>query len=265
MIVVYRFGITDTRRMQWTNRLCLESPYIHATRNLDVHDFIYLVRGEWEIGLGKETYLMKPGDVLLLPANITHRGVAPCTPNTEIIYLHIYPEECDGKDETVSDETEYVLINNFINTGELPHIKLLFQRLLQLKNSPKIAGVYINTLLYELSIISQSRDEETLARKIRDYLIHSEERKTNKEIAEHFYLSQKTVENVFKQEYKMPMHQYVIRQKLECAKQYLKDYPNITLYEIARILNFCDEHHLSRMFKKTFGITPREYKKETNK
>lgn len=259
--MLYRFSVTDARRVQAANYLCLRSPRIHETRKLDFHDFIYMIDGEWDLALGREIYHMKPNDLLVLPAGMTHRGISLCSPNTQIFYLHIYPEDGDGANDTANDPNDGVSFNNFISTENYPHVKLLIEHLVQLKNAPTVSTAYVNTLLYELGSITQNNDGRSLAGQIKNYLLSSESFPTNKEIAERFFVSQKTVEKVFKQAYGVTVHQYLLKHKLESAKQYLRDYPNITLYEISNMLGFCDEHHLSRMFKREFGLSPREYKK----
>jgi AraC-like DNA-binding protein len=84
----------------------------------------------------------------------------------------------------------------------------------------------------------------------------------NKEIADHFYVSRRTAETAFKKGYGMTIHEYVLRYRLEQAKMYLSDYPDLTLSALAQMLGFCDEHHLSRSFSKACGISPREYRKQ---
>lgn len=259
--MLYRLSITEQRRIQWANQISFQTPHVHETRRLDVHDFLYLLEGEWEIALGKETYRMKPHDVLLLPAGMLHSGISACAPNTRLLYFHIYPEAGDGEDTTPA-MGEFVYLNNFFNAEDFPHIQALFLRLAEIKNTPTLSTAYVNTLLYEMGAVSKSGEVPSLAWQIREYLLGASPSPSNKEVAAHFYLSQKTVENLFRQTFGMPMHQYVLNHKLECAKQYLKDYPNMTLCEISQTLHFCDEHHLSRLFKKAYGISPREYKKE---
>ncbi|MBR3714548.1 MAG: AraC family transcriptional regulator [Clostridia bacterium] len=257
----YILSVTNTRKLQRANQLQFKAPHIHDTRNLDVHDFFYMLEGEWCVSLQNKVIPLKKNDIVFLPANITHRGVTPCSPNTKIIYFHIYPEAGDGRDIDNSGASEYVTLDHLINAGSAPHIRTLFQGLTQLKGDSTLATSYVNTLLYELSRISSSVDKPTLASQIRDYILYTNGSQTNKEIASHFHLCQRTVENIFKETYGMPMHQYILHHKLKCTKQYLNDYPNITLYEIAQTLGFCNEHYLSHMFKKEFGVSPRDYKK----
>lgn len=53
-------------------------------------------------------------------------------------------------------------------------------------------------------------------------------------------------------------HQYVIRQRLQRAKELLFD-SAASIAEIAHRLKFCNQSHLSSHFKRTFGVTPNEY------
>lgn len=257
----YKLSITNTRKLQYSNQLQFKTPRIHDTRNLDVHDFFYVIEGEWCLALENKTLSLKTNDVVFLPAKITHRGITPCLPNTKIIYFHIYPEAEDGNDTTESDALEYVMINNLISTENAPHIRRLFQGLTHIKSDSMLATAYVNTILYELSRISTNEDNSNLARQIKDYLLFSNCIPTNKDIATHFHFSQRTIENTFKETYGVSIHQYILHHKLKCAKQYLKDFPNMTLGDIAQTLGFCNEHHLSHMFKKEFGVSPGRYRK----
>ena len=257
----YRLSITGTRKLQRSNQLQFKTPHIHETRTLDFHDFFYVIEGEWCVALENEVLSLKADDVVFLPAKITHRGVSPCAPNTGIIYFHIYPEAGDGFDSTEPDASEYVMINHLTSTESAPHIRALFQGLTHIKSDSTLATAYVNTILYELSRISRSTDKPSLARQIKDYLLNTSGIPTNKELAAHFHFSQRTIENTFRETYGTSIHQYALQHKLKCAKQYLKDYPNITLGEIAQTLGFCNEHHLSHMFKREFGISPGKYRK----
>ena len=259
--MIYNLAISDKRKIQWASPVSLPTPRLHEKRNLKVHDFIYMIKGSWEISLGKETYLMKPDSVLFLPAGITHQGVSPCAVNTEIIYLHIYPTDEDGVVNSLKTQDKSVTIKNFLSTEERPIIKKLFQRLPQLTNDPTLFLAYTNVLLCELGALSLSATTLSAAEQIKEFLLSSPQTPSNKDVAEHFHVSLKTAENIFHTAYQMPMHQFVIRHKLERAKQYLADFPETSLCELAQILNFYDEHHLSRSFKKNFGVSPREYKK----
>ena len=49
--------------------------------------------------------------------------------------------------------------------------------------------------------------------------------------------------------------------KIEKAIQYIKNFPEMQIKEIALNLGFYDEYHFSKQFKKLVGISPSAYKK----
>lgn len=57
------------------------------------------------------------------------------------------------------------------------------------------------------------------------------------------------------------LEQYIIRQKIERAKE-LISYEELTLSEIADRLDYSSVAHLSAQFKKITGLTPSEFKKQ---
>ena len=84
---------------------------------------------------------------------------------------------------------------------------------------------------------------------------------TNKEIAGTLGISVKTAENSFKEKYNITIHQYLLKRKIEEAKFYLANFPEMKVGEIALNLGFYDEFHLSRQFKKSAGVSPTDYRK----
>lgn len=53
-------------------------------------------------------------------------------------------------------------------------------------------------------------------------------------------------------------HQYVMRRRLERARQALET-PDADILNVARRLGFSDQAHLTRLFKREFGVTPGHY------
>lgn len=79
-------------------------------------------------------------------------------------------------------------------------------------------------------------------------------------IAEHFGISGNYFGEYFKQQTGVSYQDYLLDYRLKLVETYLK-YSSIRLSEIAYELQFSDESHLSRLFKKYRGVTPGEYRK----
>lgn len=79
-------------------------------------------------------------------------------------------------------------------------------------------------------------------------------------IAEHFGISGNYFGEYFKQQTGVSYQDYLLDYRLKLVETYLK-YSSIRLSEIAYELQFSDESHLSKIFKKYRGVTPGKYRK----
>ncbi|MBP5256250.1 MAG: AraC family transcriptional regulator, partial [Clostridia bacterium] len=52
-----------------------------------------------------------------------------------------------------------------------------------------------------------------------------------------------------------------LTEKLKRGRTFLEYFPHMTIRDIADEMNFYDEYHFSRQFKKEYGVSPLEYKK----
>ncbi|AZA83435.1 AraC family transcriptional regulator [Chryseobacterium lactis] len=80
-------------------------------------------------------------------------------------------------------------------------------------------------------------------------------------IAEHFGISGNYFGEYFKQQTGISYQDYLLDYRLKLVETYLK-YSSIRLSEIAYELQFSDESHLSKLFKKHRGLTPGAYRKK---
>jgi AraC family transcriptional regulator len=63
----------------------------------------------------------------------------------------------------------------------------------------------------------------------------------------------------FRQEFGKPPHRYVLDRRLEFARRLLAN-TNLPLAEVTARCGFSSQSHLSTVFQKSFGITPRQYR-----
>ena len=83
-------------------------------------------------------------------------------------------------------------------------------------------------------------------------------------ISDELHYDYNYLSNLFSSLEGMTLEQYVIRQKIERAKELLF-YDELTLSQIASELGYSSVAHLSAQFKKVTGLTPSELKKSRNK
>lgn len=78
-----------------------------------------------------------------------------------------------------------------------------------------------------------------------------------------FYVSKFHISREFKKLTGTTLHQYIIKTKLDLCKNLIEEGKSIT--DIAQICNLGSYNNLFRVFKKEFGITPKEYYNEIKK
>lgn len=66
----------------------------------------------------------------------------------------------------------------------------------------------------------------------------------------------------FKQSMGLSPHQYVSQQRVEKAKQFLQKSNKLSIADIALECGFSSQSHLTKVFKKQLGTTPRAYQKQ---
>ena len=156
---------------------------------------------------------------------------------------------------------------------------LLYQLALGLKDilAKGAAGsrLYAETLIHTLMVhvlqhyanrlVAPKIDKNGLSqvrqRLVLDYIHeHLEQDLSLQQLANLVQLSPHYFAEQFKQSIGVAPHQYVIQQRVERAKQFLKQ-REITITEVACRTGFANQSHLTRHFKRLVGITPSAFRR----
>ncbi len=79
------------------------------------------------------------------------------------------------------------------------------------------------------------------------------------DVAEHIGIDRSTLSRKFKKELGFNISDYIMRRKLEEAKSLLK-FTNKSISEISEYLCFSTQSYFQNVFKKKYGMTPKEYR-----
>jgi two-component system response regulator YesN len=105
------------------------------------------------------------------------------------------------------------------------------------------------------------RGKNDIPYKIREYLEMNYHSKISlNDLAAKFFLSKEYISKMFKQEFGVGIYNYIDFLRIEKAKEMLLE-AEFTIREVAELLGFYDESHLSKKFKKLVGVSPKEYRK----
>ncbi len=253
------FNIEPRRQVTEANINYYATPFVHPSRKMEEHDFIYMLEGEWKLGQGEESYTIKKDNLLILGAQMLHFGISPCASGTKTMYFHV--EHKDG--DIINQSDNYNALDSLIDVSVNYNIKKIFQQIVnaKLSGADQKANLLFDLLIFELTQLDGIVYKEHLGEKIKN-LIHQSPEKFwgNNELAQELGVSVKTAENKFKSLFGVTIHQYILHYKVEQAISYFKNFPEMQMKEIAYNLGFYDEYHFSKQFKKITGLSPSEYK-----
>ncbi|HEX2985509.1 MAG TPA: response regulator [Caproiciproducens sp.] len=83
-------------------------------------------------------------------------------------------------------------------------------------------------------------------------------------VAKHVCLSDSWFSALFRTEMKQSFSEYLIHYRIEQAKRFLK-YTAKTINQISENVGIADPHYFSRVFTKTVGLSPKEYRNQNRK
>lgn len=242
-----------------------KAPCIHPSRRMREHDFIYLLKGEWELGQNGKTYKLTEDSLLILFAGQEHYGVSPCKAGTKTMYFHATCEDGDLFDASGAHPP---CIRTLTDAKGSPGIRELFSEVVthKLSGAERKAALYLELLLLELAAPKMCFKEKEIAADIQS-MIHRYPEKffTNEALAQAVNVSTKTAETKFKAAFGKTIHQYVLDFKIKEACSYFERFEGIAVKEVAYNLGFCDEYHFSKQFSKLTGMSPKRYKAEVER
>jgi AraC-like DNA-binding protein len=127
----------------------------------------------------------------------------------------------------------------------------------------------------ELRIVAQ-KILKTYAKAVKDYTLMSYSNNIKKivlyirknltnrisldDIAKNLYITKEHLSRLFKKEMGVTISEYIIKTKIEQAKNMLQ-HTDYNILDIAVLLNFANSSHFSNSFKKITGVSPSDYRK----
>jgi AraC-like DNA-binding protein len=129
----------------------------------------------------------------------------------------------------------------------------------------ELVAVYLNETILENGLADSSvriaaSDRESLhqAKRILDRNIASPPSLTR--LAREVCLNEYKLKTGFKELFGMPVHAYVIDQRLELARCLMED-QKLGVTEAVQMVGYSDASHFAEKFRKKYGVNPSEYKK----
>lgn len=258
-----------------------DSPPVADFHLHDRFEIYFFISGSVNYFIEKKVYSLKYGDLFVMNSNEIHKPSFLNNKTYERIAIHFDPEI-----PRLFSTQEYDLLNCFINRpiGEQNKIILndeqiaeilgIFQRLERLqKDTSEHSKILKLTCFIELLVflnkafISTNNIDEQLnipdkLAPILDYIDKNLENDLSLECLEKkFYLNGSYLSRLFKKSTGSNIHEYIIYKRISKAKRLLSSGYNAT--ETGLMCGFNDFSNFSRIFKRTVGVSPRQYKMDT--
>ncbi|EHI60994.1 MAG: helix-turn-helix domain-containing protein [Hungatella hathewayi] len=267
----------------------LNQDFVSRGEAHDFWEFVYVDRGCLQVKTSKTLYPLAQGQITFHPPMEYHRHIADLTQDTSLCIISFY---CDnpvllplaGKTFHLEEQQRY-LLSQTLTYGTKLFSAMVDSRdslyLVRRENTPtEYDQVFTNylelflllcvTAVQELkdmesqketeSALSRNRQAE-LAQQAVNYLVkHVTEQVTITQLCNYLGCAKTTLSTAFHAYTGSSIIPYFNRLKIETAKGLIRS-RDLSLTEIASLLNFCNLNYFSTAFKNYTGMYPREYAK----
>lgn len=251
-------------RFASSGRYITQKPSVHPRRNLSSFGLLVGVEGECRIAQDGREYALGPGDYMLLLPGHEHYGTAPTTGTQSHYWCHFYASDA-GIDETENGLAEF---------GHLPDpgkYDILFRQLTDAEYKKyandalrqRICDAYTTVILGELANdMAQVHSEEgrLIVSSVKEWIkLRSSEAISPAMVAEQFGYHPDYLTSVFRRATGKTVCAYIKEVRIGKAKKLLIT-TDMKIGQIAAAVGFADEKYFMRVFRRSEGITPTEYR-----
>lgn len=262
-----------------------KTPFFHtASFAHPFYEIILVTKGTIDYLVDRQNISLKESSMLLLSPNTKHHPLSlPENATRYVLWIHAryLNSICTAK-----TDLKQAFYHN--KTTSFQHLELdlfSFEKILSgfstiydAENSITFLGKDIvqRTLLQQLLVLinrvsanmssylsmEQSLSKsDVLEEQVMLYISrHLQDNLTNQEIADYFQFNKDYLNRRFKQYCGCSIHSFINQKRLEYATQLLKR--GVPLNELASKSGFNDYTNFYKLFKQTYGVTPKEYKLE---
>jgi len=238
--------------------------YRERKAGIEEYIFFYCTEGSGTIEVGPHKYILHENDAFCIPRYAPHCYYAHSDDPWSILWVHF-----KGTDACYFP-LEDCRIVHFTTEHATNRMQFLFDLLFRVLDGNYTLGnfIYISQVLSLILAETYDREKKGSAYEqnrhisniIRYMYRHLGESLTLEQISREFDLSPSYLNAIFQKHTQHAPMSFFINLKTKQACKLLRT-TDLYIYEIAQSLGYTDPYYFSRQFKKTVGVSPKEYQK----
>ena len=253
---------------------------VHLAVSLHSHDFFEVLYcrnpANVEYLVGAERYRLQKGDIVFIPPGIPHCPILPermpeayrrdvIRMSKEFI-ANMFSLNIEEEPEKVAEPfllrtagTRWEYLGDWFHQGIAEsEEKQNGWELALMANTTKLM-VYLYRAFTQQTTAPMKAEKPELLDQLLEYIEqHLHEKITLSEVSHHFYVSQSTITQTFRNKLGLSFYRCVTQARLIAAKRLIEG--DQSLESIAEAVGFMDYSAFYRAFKQEFGISPRQYR-----
>lgn len=246
----------------------------------DYYEFHLMISGHVSMHIEQYTFPMQVGDILLISPGQKHYAslLKEDTPYQRFVFW-VSKSYMEQLLQTSSDygyllqqasAKKHVLFHTDVITRNSIYAKMW--QILEELHSDRFAKssmlhahacyliLYLNRTAYEQTHTLTAPPDQSLYEQVRTYIgSHIEEDLTLEQLASVFYVSKYHIAHIFKENFGLSVHQYILKKRLSMAQDAIASRNSIS--DTYLMCGFKDYSSFYRAFKKEYGISPKEFQK----
>lgn len=236
-------------------------------------EIAYIMSGKAIFNINNRSYEVEEGDIILINPEYEHYGMPVSVEKPSLEFFVGFSNfKFNNMEENTLFLNEYPIIKTTASSRK-KFIDLIEDIMKENSSNQTGKDFMLKSYLTQFILLSirekkqenttfSETKKSTISKEIQSYFHeHFAEKISLEQIAKNLYLSPFYISKVFKEEIGETPINYLIKIRLENAKDLLLNQQNLSIKEISSIVGYEDAYHFSKSFKKYYGLSPAEYKK----
>lgn len=264
--------LTNVKMEELRGEKLLTHGPLHFNKSIEI---CICIKGNAYLQLEDRVVILEPGQYFVVMPYTLHNECIPADVETTNLWLNLREDQriralVAGRDE----DGEFGILYCRAVLVE-PLFKTMLKETLEKELDSQDYGAWILVknrmvealiaMIRQLELEDQGQTvkhwQQSVVSDVMDYLHHhSTDRVELQDLADHMSISVKHLNRIFKAATGNTIVNYANAIRLDQAKYYLTT-TDLKVKDIARLLNYYDQYHFGRIFKKATGKSPMEFRK----